>query len=171
MPRDAYVGPVPSNAPAAKGRDRWIPWMFVLAFVVVSAVNATMIYFATSTFTGVAVEKPFERGVAYNKLLAAAEAEAKLGWTVEAGIRRLPTGVQMSIAIVTADGALDGASIAARLRRPLEPMPDVPVVVANAAPGRFVAELGDVKSGQWDLVMVVQRGSDKMHVTRRLMVP
>lgn len=171
MPRDAYVGPVPAGGPASKGRDRWIPWMFVLAFVVVSAVNATMIYFATTTFTGVAVEKPFERGIAYNKLIAAAETEAKLGWTVETSAQRQPAGVQLAINVLTASGALDGATIAGRLHRPLEPLADVPVTVAHVSPGRFLAELGDVKPGQWDLIMVVQRGNDKLHVTRRLLVP
>lgn len=171
MPRDAYVGPVPAGVPASKGRDRWIPWMFVLAFVVVSAVNATMIYFATSTFTGVAVEKPFERGIAYNQLIAAAEAEAKLGWTVEATTQRRPAGVQLAVNVLAAGGELDGATIAGRLHRPLEPMADIPITVAHTGPGRFLAELGEVKPGQWDLIMVVQRGTDKLHVTRRLLVP
>lgn len=71
-------------------RDRLIPWYFVLFFVVIAAVNAVMVTLAVRTHTGTVTEHPYEKGLAYNQVVAAADAQERLGWkgavTYRAGV-------------------------------------------------------------------------------------
>lgn len=61
-------------------RDKLIPWYFVLFFVVIGAVNAVMVTLAVRTHTGTVTDHPYEKGLAYNKVVDAANAQEKLGW-------------------------------------------------------------------------------------------
>lgn len=59
--------------------DKWIPYYFVLFFVVVAAVNAFFVYKALHSYSGVVIDNAYEHGLAYNKTLDAAEAEKNSG--------------------------------------------------------------------------------------------
>lgn len=52
-------------------RDRLIPWYFVMAFLVVFAVNGLFIYLATSTNRGVVTENAYEKGLAFDRIVEA----------------------------------------------------------------------------------------------------
>ena len=60
--------------------DRIIPWYFVMAFVFVAIINAIMVTIAVRTNTGLITEHPYEKGLSYNKVVAAETAQEKLGW-------------------------------------------------------------------------------------------
>ena len=66
---------------AMQPRDRWIPWYFVIFFVVLIAVDGTMATIAVRTNPGTVTQHPYESGLAYNKVVEAANAQKKLGWT------------------------------------------------------------------------------------------
>jgi len=55
-------------------RDSWIPKMFLAGFLVVIVANATMAGFAFSSWTGIATEDAYRKGLAYNATLHAARA-------------------------------------------------------------------------------------------------
>lgn len=61
-------------------RDRIIPWYFVMFFVVIALVNAVMVTLALRTHTGTVTAHPYEKGLAYNKIVAAAQQQQALGW-------------------------------------------------------------------------------------------
>ena len=65
---------------AAHPRDRWIPWYFVLFFVVLIIVDGVMATIAVRTQTGIITEHPYEKGIAYNQTVKAAQDQAALGW-------------------------------------------------------------------------------------------
>ena len=69
--------------PAAGARGRWIPWLFVGFLVVVAAVNGVMIWYALSSWTGLAANQAYDNGLTYNQNLAAARPHL-------AGSRRFP---------------------------------------------------------------------------------
>ncbi len=50
-------------------KDRLIPWYFVMAFLVVFAVNGVFIYLATSTHPDVVTENAYEKGLAYDRIV------------------------------------------------------------------------------------------------------
>lgn len=64
-------------------RDRLIPWYFVMFFVTIAIVDGIMVTLAVNTQSGVVTDHPYEKGLAYNKVVAAAEAQSQLGWSSE----------------------------------------------------------------------------------------
>ena len=47
-----------------------IPLYFVIAFLVVFAVNGLFVYLATSTNSGLVVEDPYERGLEFDRIVS-----------------------------------------------------------------------------------------------------
>lgn len=66
-------------------RDRLIPWYFVLFFIVIALVDGAMVTLAIRTHTGVVTDHPYEKGLAYNEVVEAAEKQQALGWKGEIG--------------------------------------------------------------------------------------
>lgn len=64
-------------------RDRLIPWYFVLFFVVIALVDGVMVTLAVRTHTGTVIDHPYERGLAYNQVVAAESAQRARGWKSE----------------------------------------------------------------------------------------
>lgn len=61
-------------------RDRIIPWYFVIFFVFLAIINGIMVTLAFDSFSGLVTEHPYEKGIAYNKVVEAAKKQAALGW-------------------------------------------------------------------------------------------
>ena len=60
------------------GRRVW--WYFVTFFGFIASVNAVMVTLAIRTHSGIVTEHPYEKGLAYNQVVEAEEAQEKLGW-------------------------------------------------------------------------------------------
>ncbi len=60
--------------------DKWIPWYFVMFFVGLTILNGIMVTIAVRSYTGTVVSHPYEKGLNYNKTIAAAEAQEARGW-------------------------------------------------------------------------------------------
>src|SRR5664279_301516 len=98
-----------SDAPSG----RLYPWLFVGAMGLVILVNAAMIFFAVHSFTGLATQDPYDKGLAFNRTLAAARAQAGLGWQVDVAATASPADAAATVTLAAAfrDGAgraLDG---------------------------------------------------------------
>lgn len=160
-------------ATAAKRRDAWIPWAFVGAFLLVVAANATLIFYAFQSWTGLATDSPYERGLGYNREIAAARAQREAGWRVALaytasgegrGVLALdladPTGTPILRAVVTA-----------RIRRPTEARRDMDVTLADQDAGRYVVALALPLPGQWDVQATVRADGRDFRIDRRIFVP
>ncbi len=64
-------------------RDKLIPWYFVIFFLVIALVNGVMVTLAVRTHTGIVTDHPYEKGLAYNRVVAAEEKQEALGWNGE----------------------------------------------------------------------------------------
>ncbi|MCB4822264.1 FixH family protein [Roseicella aerolata] len=125
-------------------RSAWIPWVFVGGMLLVFAVNAGMVYAALSTFTGVTVGKSYDKGRAYNHVLAEAARQDALGWrpevALEGGVLRVTVRDREGLPV---PGRLDGV-----LRRPVEGA-ETAVAAGAVAPGVWVAE-APPHAGLWE---------------------
>lgn len=162
---------VTQQSPEQARKSAWIPWVFVGGMGVVVAVNAVMITFAISTFSGISVEKPYERGVAYNRVLEAQARQDALGWTF--GTTFQPAGGQLDGRLVLTahgpDGApLDGLVLDARLVRPVEKTVPIELAFTAAGDGRYIARAELPMPGQWDLKLHARRGDDLYTLIERL---
>lgn len=153
--------------------DRFIPWMFVAFFVVVAAVNGVMIFFALHSFTGISTDDAYEKGLAYNRTLAAAQAQAKLGWQVAADFRAQDReSVQLAVTLRDKQGAaIAGAALTARFIRPTSAGADSEVTLQDVGNGRYEAQPILALPGQWDMVLTASHDSASYQTTKRVFVP
>jgi nitrogen fixation protein FixH len=148
-------------------RARYIPWLFVAGFAVVIAVNATMIWFAVGSFSGLYADHPRETGLHYNQVLAEQKVRDALGWNISAGWRAEIK--RLDIIVTGPDGRpLDGALASARLVRPAEKRPPLPVALGLVADGQFAAYIDLPERGNWDLDLEIERNGQHYAVTRRM---
>jgi nitrogen fixation protein FixH len=160
---------MPSNLLAA---CRWIPWTIALAFVVIAGVNGALAYFAVQSNPGLVSERPYELGTGYNRVLDAAAAQDALGW--RGAVQWLPEGGQRgTVAVDLKDAAglpVAGATLTARLVRPVEALGATDLVLAETGPGRYAAAATPPRPGQWDVRVVARDGERRFQFQQRIMV-
>lgn len=148
-------------------KSNWIPWVFVGAMLVVVLVNAVMITYAINSYSGLAVDKPYERGVRYNDVLAAQKGQDALGWRVSVNVE----AGQLVLRIQDRDGQpLDRVGITGRLERPVSNDAPLSLVFTATGEGRFVAPLNTPHPGQWDVKAALRHGDDQYLLVQRIMV-
>ena len=133
--------------------DRWIPWSFVAFFVLVLAANGSMIVAAFSTWPGLETTSAYQRGLAYNRTLAAASEQAGLGWRV--GFDFNQDGPRYGVIQVDfADrfgNLIEDAEVQARFVRPTHQGVDRSVEIIHRGGGRYQAPIELPLDGQWDV--------------------
>ncbi|MGB0682698.1 MAG: FixH family protein [Magnetovibrionaceae bacterium] len=152
----------------------WYPYIYVVGMVVVIAVNALMIYFATSTFTGLTHDDYYRRGAEFNKTLAEREAMAALGWRVNIDLQAAPVGNPsrlQALFLDVSDAGVSGLTVEALILRPTHKGHDANITFRETDAGRYVAEHAFPLPGQWEIRMQATRGEDKFAIVRRLEIP
>jgi nitrogen fixation protein FixH len=131
---------------------RFTGWHFtgiiVAFFGVVIAVNMTMAVLATRTFGGVVVENSYVASQEYNRWLAAARRQDRLGWRVTPS---LDTGRHVLLSANVA-----GLSVSGFARHPLGRAADIPL--------RFDRHLRSdrpLPPGRWAVHLIVRRGAEQ----------
>ncbi len=150
-------------------KSLWIPWVFVGAMLVVIAVNGVLVTYALKSFSGLAVEKPYERGVQYNQVLAVQAHQNALGWKVETKVQ----GRMLEIHLTGRDGLpMDRATVTGDLERPLGGLAPVALSFTGVGNGRYVARLDAVpQHGQWDVNATLLNGGERYLLVERVFVP
>ncbi len=146
-------------------RGRWIPWVFVGGMGVVVVVNAILVWFALTTFTGVSTPRAFDRGRTYNDVLAEAARQDALGWATSVRFAEAVLEVEARDAAgASLSGVLSGV-----LHRPLSGE-DEPLVFRAVAPGRWQA-VAAPRPGLWEARLVLRNASGRIDIRHRLVVP
>ena len=154
--------------PAAGLKGGHVLAIFLAFFLTVTGVNALMVTFAISSFSGEDVSSAYVKGLNYNAALAQHDAEGRSGFAVVAHAERASDGTTRIDAEVTQNGAFPQSDIAvtATLRHPANAHLDRTVPLALNGQGAFTAVVPDLNAGQWDLVIAVQRGGDTLYEAR-----
>ena len=151
-------------------RRSLIPLLFPAAMLPVLAANGALIYLALQTRPVLVAERPYEDGRSYNRELAAAQAQAALGWSaeIEAPDRAGVAG-PVAVRIRSRDGApVAGLEVEMRVWRPVGNVADLHLHLAAAEPGRYAAEFRLPLPGQWQFDVVARRSADEFVTTRRV---
>ncbi len=147
--------------------DRWIPWLlFGLPFVVVLAVNAALVYFAVSTHSGLVTDQAYERGLAYNRYLANADAVA--GY---AGKLALDRGALVFDLTDPHGARVAGASATAEIVRPTQSGFDFSVPLVETGPGRYEAHPAFPRSGLWTIRITATWQTHTFRMTQDVVAP
>ncbi len=136
------------------------------SFAVIASVNGAMVYYALSTFSGEVDPHPYEHGLAYNKDIAAAEAQEARHWKVAAAIRGKGDAKSVEAAFHNDAGqAIAGLAVTAHLEFATDMRRDRKLTLQEVAPGTYRGAL-NLASGQWDLVIEATRGGQQLFLSR-----
>ncbi|WP_316975781.1 FixH family protein [Shumkonia mesophila] len=161
----------------ARADGWWYPWIFVAAMGVVVLVNGALVAFALESWTGLETVGHYEKGLAYNRDLAAAQAQAERGWRFAfaldgiAGTGDTRTGT-LSATFADRDGTpLTDLEVRAVIRRPIAEGYDREVTLASAGHGRYGAPAVFPLPGQWEVRIHAYRGDTVFQESRRVSLP
>lgn len=148
-------------------RSLWIPWVFVGAMALVVAVNGVLVVASIRTFSGVDIERPYERGRGYDAVLAEAARQDALGWRAEL---RLADARSLEIVVRDREGRPVKGQLEGLLRRPAE-AGEVALDPVAIAPGRWFAPI-EARRGQWDARLTLL-GADgaRFEIRQRIVLP
>ena len=152
---------------AVVNRGRWIPWTYAVGMLAVVAVNAVLITAAFRSFPGLVVQRPYDRGIAYNDQLRQSRAQSELGWTI---LPHYEPG-RLSVRILDAQGnAVPALDVRAALSRPLEADSTIAVPLAPSAEG-YASGIAPLRRGQWDIALDVTKAGDTYRSLYRIVTP
>jgi nitrogen fixation protein FixH len=125
-------------------------------FAVVFTVNGFMIYKAQSTFGGLDTADAYRKGLAYNERVAAAKAQAKLGWRDT--ITYVPETQRLRVALKDPGGeAVSGLTVTAHVQRPATNRFDRKLTLAQTGPGIYEADAAELGFGWWTVDLEARR--------------
>ena len=133
-------------------------------FGVVIGVNFTMATLAARTFGGTVVDNSYVASQRFNRWLAEARAQERLGWTTRLGLddRR-----HVRAKLTDRAGPLTGAQVTAIGRHPLGRESDVPLRFRAEGNGAYVSER-PLPAGRWQVHLEVRRGADDLRLIEAL---
>jgi nitrogen fixation protein FixH len=155
----------------------WYPWTFVGGMAIVIAVNIALAVLAVSTFPGLETTDHYRKGLAYNRDLAAAKAQAQRGWQLQVDYKSIQAGGAPSAGTITAvfadrDGVpLGRLAVQVQFTRPTHEGFDQTVVLEHLGAGRYEAPVTLPLRGVWDARIVAGVDDIVFQETRRLVVP
>lgn len=149
-------------------QGRTVFFWFVLFFLAIIAVNVGMAIVAVHTNRGVVREHAYEEGLHYNRIIAAEEAQATLGW--KAGISLNYNEVRVTLRDAS-DSPLVVERVEVTIRRPLEASLQQHIVLRPYEVGGYHAPVTLPKKGVWELQLFATRGKTSFQQTTRVVVP
>ncbi len=147
--------------------------ILIAFFGTIFLVNGTMVYYALSTFSGLIDPHPYEHGLAYNKEIAAAEAQDARHWQVAAHISSAAAGARTVEAVFRDrdNQPLTGLAVTAKLEFATNMKRDRSLALSEVASGIYRGEIV-VANGEWDLVIEAERDATQVFRSRnRVTIP
>lgn len=133
-------------------------------FGIVIAVNIYMARVAVSTFGGTVVDNSYVASQNYNKWLAEAGREAKLGWTAKA--ERVPSG-QLKLSVADNGTAGIGFAVEAEAQHPLGRLPNRTLSFTALGDGSYLSR-ESLPAGRWQLRISIARDSDQYRIVTEI---
>jgi len=155
----------------------WIPWLYVLMFIPVIAVNVLLVRLALSSNTGLVTDHAFDTGQSYNSVIAAGARQAELGWQSKVAILPVPQAeaphrISVNVAMTDADGKpLTGLTLSGRIVSPVDPQPDAPVTLVETGGGQYREAVTLPRAGQWELQLLATGSAGQYAIVQRLAAP
>ena len=122
----------------------WVLWSFIAFFGTIASLDAFFIYKAISTNSGVVIENPYEKGLAYNKTLEQAKSQPK--WQSSITIKDDLLRWQL---FDENNKPITGAIVKANIIRPIHKNYDFDVILEEKNNGIYTANLKMPLKGRW----------------------
>lgn len=135
---------------------------FFLTFI---CVDAVFVYLAISTQTGVVSDKAYEKGLAYNQYLDAAQSQDQIGIQQSASY----ADGTLTWVLKDKDGqAITNAIVVAKMIRPVQDGHDFEVNLIPSAPGIYQVKLDTPLPGAWTAKLKASWNTTQYRTTFRL---
>jgi nitrogen fixation protein FixH len=160
-----------SNSLAERGRvltGRAVLMWLLAFFAVVFAVNGVMMKFAIDTMSGTEVDSAYRASITFNSEAQAARRQDERAWRVSGNAARNADGDAV-VRVEARDKAgvpLTGLAFSAALERPTDKRADRRIVLGELHTGLYGGKAADVAAGQWDLVLEVERGGERLFISK-----
>ena len=148
---------------ALSRRDKFIPWYFVIFFVVLALVDGVMVTLAVSTQTGLVTEHPYEKGLAYNQVVKAEEQQEALGWKSDV---KYENGILFFVLKDAGGKILHADAITANIVRPTQAGMDF-LVKLNEGKVPIIFPI----KGLWEVRVHAKVGQQEYQQSKRIIVP
>lgn len=153
------------------------PWVWLLIGImgVTLLVNGTLITIAFLSPPGLVVEDYYEKGKTYLYNQAQTQKdEARLAWDLELDIPKSPhlnnNDSYLVRAVDSRGQAIKGAQAEFAAFRPAEYGNDFTLAMREVGAGYYAANVNFSLPGNWDLIVTVQQGEDKLDIAKRIFV-
>ena len=130
--------------------------ILVAFFGVVIAVNLIMARYAIVTFGGTVVDNSYVASQNYNRWLAQADSQAKLGWVPKVS---LDSGRRVKLLIVKDGAPFANVSAAGLAIHPLGRAPSIPLTFVPTSNGTLLANQA-LPAGRWRVQLSLRKGAD-----------
>jgi len=137
-------------------------------FAVIFAVNGAFVYFALDSWPGLSVEASYEKGLKYNRTLASAERQSKLGWRSQVNlVREKDNDFTFRAVMETRAGAkLRNLKLHVVFERPTNKGHDQLVKLTEITPGIYGSRIQLPLSGRWSAKIKAEDTSGNAYVMR-----
>lgn len=120
--------------------------MLLAFFFVMCSANAVFVYFALHTYAGTVTDRPYEKGLEYNKVIEAAQTQKDTGVLSDF---KFDEG-EYVITLQTSDGTpIDDASIRTNMVRAIKAGSDFDIDLVHKGNGRYAANIKTPYAGLW----------------------
>lgn len=149
-------------------KGHWIPWVFVGFFGVVLLANSIMIYNAFASWNGLAAQRSYDKGVAYNRNIEAQRRQDALGWNYVLTV----ADQRVDIALTDDQGKpLAGLLVMASMERPNDASLDFETAFERVALGHYRASFDGIQPGIWNVHLVAEKDAKRLVIDERVMMP
>lgn len=156
----------------ASHRDHWIPWYFVIFFLALTLIYATMVTIAIRTQTGIVTQHPYEQGLAYNHIVQASEKQTMLQWKGDIHYDSISRQKgKLSFILHDASGnLLVPEKVSASITRPTQAGMDFTLPLQAAPSGMFETDITFPQEGLWEIRIYTQSPEGTYQQSRRLVL-
>ena len=148
--------------------------IFLAFFGTIFAADTFLLTSALRTWSGLEERSAYSAGKRYNAELTVAREQAARGWSLDVQARRAG-GEEAALVVVARDRAgqpLTGLAARASFERPTDKRLDRRADLVETERGTYRGTLDGVAPGQWELVIDLSDGGERLHRRRsRLVLP
>jgi len=153
--------------------DKFIPYFFVLFFLVIFTVDFFLVKIAINAQTGLVTDRAYETGLNYNKNLEAFEKQINLKWK---GSLRLSEEQKLKNKILfklldKQENPIDNGEVIARIIRPIGNFqPDETPLEYNEKTQLYESEYIFKFEGVWEIKIFAKRNENEFQMNQRFIV-
>lgn len=129
---------------------------FVGFFLVVFSVNGIMAYFALKTWTGLATQNSYVKGINYNEEIENAAMQQNSGWSIAISGNPEMREDRFEITLTRPEESLPPAEVTATFIRAVTEGYDQQITLSHNGGGIYGADVKLPLAGQWDVLVVVK---------------